>query len=129
MMAAPDFLHDTVNGAFTGDFYMFWPLKNQCLIHADPTICIITFIFLQDFFHGICQGLIFPWTVFICQILVKSLPADMECPAEKAISPFESPSFVFIAINFILSFLLTSDGSQRKKRWLPPKSRFLSLNA
>ena len=36
---------------------------------------------------------------------------------------------IFIAINFILSFLLTSDGSRRKKRWLPPKSRFLSSNA
>ena len=37
-------------------------------------------------------------------------------------------SFVFNAINFILSFLLTSDGSRRKKRWLPPESRFLSSN-
>ena len=39
-----------------------------------------------------------------------------------------SPSFVFNAINFILSFLLASDGSQRKKRWPPPENHFLSSN-
>ena len=35
------------------------------------------------------------------------------------------PSSVLIAMNFILSVLETSDGSLRKKRWLPPEIRFL----
>ena len=37
----------------------------------------------------------------------------------------ELPSFVFNAINFILSLLLTSDGSRRKKHWLPQESQKL----
>jgi len=36
------------------------------------------------------------------------------------------PSLVLIAIHFILSFLLTSDGSRQKKHWLPPEIRFPS---
>lgn len=34
------------------------------------------------------QWLIFPWAVFFCKILVKSLSADMKGPAEKGDIPF-----------------------------------------
>ena len=34
------------------------------------------------------QWLIFPWAVFVCKILVKSLSADMKDPAEKGDIPF-----------------------------------------
>ena len=67
---------------------MFRILQCQCLMHADPTIGIITFIFLKDLPHGIRQGLIFPWTVFIGKILINPLSADMKRSAEKHDIPF-----------------------------------------
>ena len=37
--------------------------QQQCLIHPDSSISIITFILADDFFHGIRQILILPGTV------------------------------------------------------------------
>ena len=43
---------------------------------------------LHNAMIGIRQWLIFPWAVFVCKILVKSLSADMKDPAEKSDIPF-----------------------------------------
>ena len=58
------------------------------LIHTDPAVGVITIIFLKDFHHGVCQGLILPWAVFICKVLVESLPADMKGSTVKEDIPF-----------------------------------------
>ena len=97
---------------FTWYINIFRLFKDQRLIHTNPPLGVITFVFRMDLHHNICQRLILPRTVFINKILIKSLSADMQHPAIK--SDF--------------SFLLTSDGSRRKKHWLSPKSHFLSLS-
>ena len=82
-MVDTDFLHNAVNSVFTGNLHMFRLFQNQCLIHTDPVIGVITFILLEDLFHGIHQRLIFPWTVFVFEVLVKSVSADMTASAVK----------------------------------------------
>ena len=51
--------------------------------------------FCKYIFHGICQWLIFPWAVFHDKILVISLSADMENPAEKGNISFGAAVFCF----------------------------------
>ena len=58
-------------------------LKLQCLIHTDSSIIIITFIFLADIQHSICQKLIFPRSIFCFQIVVKCLPGNFKYSAIK----------------------------------------------
>src|SRR5699024_2762498 len=65
-----------VYGSLTGDTHSFRLFQQQCLVHPDPTISIVTFILTDDFFHGICQILVLPGTVFICEIFIKALTTD-----------------------------------------------------
>ena len=95
MMTDPNLFHDTVNSAFTGNIHIFRLFHRQCLIHAGTAIRIIADIFCKYIFHGICQWLIFPWAVFHDKILVISLSADMENPAEKGNISFGAAVFCF----------------------------------
>ena len=110
---------------FTWYINIFRLFKDQRLIHTNPPLGVITFVFRMDLHHNICQRLILPRTVFINKILIKSLSADMQHPAIKSDFFFQSAVFFFEKeINFILSFLLTSDGSRRKKALAFSKKSF-----
>src|SRR5699024_7747931 len=75
-MAQANLIHNPVYGSLTGDTHSFRLFQQQCLVHPDPTISIVTFILTDDFFHGICQILVLPGTVFICEIFIKALTTD-----------------------------------------------------
>ena len=61
--------------------------QQQCLIHTDSPISIVTFILTDHFFHGIRQFLILLWAVFVIQIFIEALPADSKHPAIKCDFP------------------------------------------
>ena len=67
----------------TGVMYSLRLLQQQRPIHPDPSISIVTFIFIDDFFHGIRQILILPGRVFVEEIFIEALPADIRHPAIK----------------------------------------------
>ncbi len=112
-MAQPDLFHDTVNCTSTGYVDIFWLLQEQRLVHTNLPAGVIIFILRADFQHGVRQGLVLPGSISTSQILIKTLSADLQYPAIK--SDFSDD----LAVR-ILSFLLTSDGSLRKKRLPPP---------
>ena len=80
-MAEANLIYNPVYGPLTGYMYSLRLLQQQCLRHPDPSTCIVTFVLIDDFFHGICQALILPWTVFVREIFVEALPADTKHPA------------------------------------------------
>ena len=53
------------------------PTKPVSYTHLpNPTISIVTFILHDDVFHGSCQILVLPGTVFVCEIFIEALAAD-----------------------------------------------------
>ena len=78
---------------FTWYINIFRLFKDQRLIHTNPPLGVITFVFRMDLHHNICQRLILPRTVFINKILIKSLSADMQHPAIKSDFSFQSAVF------------------------------------
>ncbi len=86
-MAQTDLIHDPVHSPLTGDMYSLRMLQQQRLIHSDPSISIVAFIFTDDLFHGIRQILVLPGTVFVCKIFIEALPADAKHPAIKGNFP------------------------------------------
>ena len=75
-MAQANLLHNPVYGSLTGNLHSFRLFQQQCPVHPDPAIGIVIFILADDFFHGICQILVLPGTVFVCEIFIEALAAE-----------------------------------------------------
>lgn len=88
-MPETDLIHDPVHSTLTGDMDSLWLLQQQCLIHPDVSINIVTFILADDFSHGICQILILPWTVSVRKIFIEALSANTKNTAIKCDFSFE----------------------------------------
>ena len=90
----------------------------ECLVHADSSVSIVAYIFCMDLCHGITKLLIFPWTLFVHQIL--TLRHEASC--RKTDFPFACTVCCLERVNFIRLVLLTSDDSWRKSLVFPRKS-------
>ena len=53
-MVQANLIHNPVYGSLTGDMDSCQMFQQECLVHPDPAISIVTFILADDFFHGIC---------------------------------------------------------------------------
>src|SRR5699024_9535105 len=82
-MTQTDLIHNPVYSPLTWDMDSLRLFQQQCLIHPDPSVSIVTFVLVDDFFHGIRQVLVLPRTVFIRKIFIETLPADTKHPAIK----------------------------------------------
>ena len=122
-MAQTHLVHNPVYGPLTGNTHSLWLFQQQRLIHTAPSISIVTFVLTDDFFHGLCQILILPGTVFVSEVFIEALSADTKHSGIKCDFSGNPAGLCFQSQKHQLRFLLTSDGWRRKKRWLPPKIR------
>jgi len=85
------------------------------------SVAIIIFIIFNIFHHLSRQNFALLRLVPIFQIIVETMSCNIKCSVKRNDSAVIVQSSVFMTINFILSFLQTSDVWLQKKRWLPPK--------
>ena len=88
-VAEPNLLHDPLNRPLTGDTHILRLSEEQRLIHANPAISIVAFIFIMNCSHGVRQILLFPWALPVCQIFIESLPRHMQHPAVEGEPPLD----------------------------------------